>query len=89
MEETYDLLIVDLLIPQLDGSHLLQHLNSPVLKHPLYVMIMTANPHMVTEEMWEQVDFVLYKPIDVKSFVRLISRLADGKKAMEQARLVS
>jgi hypothetical protein len=37
---------------------------------------MTANPHMATEEVELQVEFVLCKPIDIQVFTRFAQRLA-------------
>lgn len=78
-QNPFDLLVLDLAMPQLDGEGVLQHLvNDPKMK--LSIIVMTANPHMVTSEVMSRADFVMVKPIDVAAFAQLARRIQDGKQ---------
>jgi len=73
-KRTFDLLVLDLVMPEMDGPTLLRHIR----KHPnhrmMQVVIMTANPHMTNDEVSEA-DFVMYKPINVNQFAEFAKRL--------------
>lgn len=77
-EQTFDLLILDLAMPELNGVAVLRELKH---RDSMPVIVMTANPHMATGEVEENADFVLYKPIDVIEFTSLIGRLSQRSLA--------
>ncbi len=71
----YDLLIVDLAMPIMDGSDFLAQAHRLPLWNDPTVIVVTANPHMATEDIRDLADYVLYKPIDVPSFTHLVERV--------------
>lgn len=79
-EKPFDLLVLDLEMPRMDGSGVLQRLAAQV-RAKLSIIVMTANPHMVTDEISSHADFVIIKPIDVAAFTQLAQRLQASKRA--------
>jgi CheY-like chemotaxis protein len=69
----YDLLILDLAMPELNGVEVLREIKDRYA--PMSIIVMTANPHMVIEDVEAQVDLVMYKPIDITGFVKLVGRI--------------
>jgi CheY-like chemotaxis protein len=74
--QTYRLLVLDLQMPQIDGAAVLKWLREHPLHQQMIVVVATANAHMVTNEV-ERADYVIYKPLDVTDFIRLVQRLKD------------
>lgn len=72
-DETFDLLILDLAMPELNGVEVLREIKNRYA--PMSIIVMTANPHMVVEEVSEYVDLVMFKPIDITGFIKLVRRL--------------
>jgi two-component system, chemotaxis family, chemotaxis protein CheY len=73
--EQYDLLIIDLAMPVMDGVQFLTQAHQlPSWNNPT-VIVVTANPHMTTEDVNDMADYILYKPIDVQSFKHLVERV--------------
>lgn len=79
--QTFDLLILDLEMPELDGVGVIRKISDKAAHEAMSVIVMTANHHMATEEVDSNVDFVIYKPIDVKEFAHLVERI--GKKVVK------
>jgi CheY-like chemotaxis protein len=75
-EQTFDLLILDLAMPELNGVGVIRQISHQTKHEAMSIVVMTANPHMATEEVDLQVDFVLYKPIDILDFTAFARRLA-------------
>lgn len=69
----YDLLILDLAMPELNGVEVLREIKNRYA--PMSIIVMTANPHMVIDDVEAHVDLVMYKPIDITGFVKLVGRL--------------
>ena len=75
-DQTFDLLILDLAMPELNGLGVIRQISQQPQHEAMSIVVMTANPHMATEEVDLQVDFVLYKPIDIIDFMAFVQRLA-------------
>ncbi len=74
-ERTFNLMVLDLAMPELNGVDVIRELrNQPQHEHML-IVVMTANPHMATDEVELEVDFVLYKPIDILNFSSMVQRI--------------
>lgn len=73
--QKFNLLILDLAMPELDGMGVIREMRERKIKHNMSIIVMTANPHMATGEIDMDVDFVVYKPIDINEFSRLAQRL--------------
>jgi two-component system cell cycle response regulator DivK len=71
----FDLLILDLAMPEMDGVSVMREIRNRNIEHTMSVIVMTANAHMATDEIDMSVDFVIYKPIDVNEFSRLAERI--------------
>lgn len=76
--ERYDLLVLDLMMDEMDGVEVLRVLKGRQSKHKMFVIVMTANPHMITEEVADAADLILQKPIEVQEFARLTRRLINS-----------
>lgn len=74
-EKTFNLIVLDLAMPEVTGVDVLRELEPETLRRTTFIVVMTANPHMATEEVQQQVDFVLFKPIDVQTFAQFARRL--------------
>ena len=85
----YQLIILDLQMPKMDGRAVLQKIRSDPRHQKTQVIVVTANPHMATDEVDIEADYVLYKPISVASFTALTRRLKqpqtfeNGHKAVD------
>lgn len=72
-KESFDLMVLDLAMPEVSGVDVLREIKNRYA--PMSIIVMTANPHMVIEEVEAHVDLVMYKPIDITGFVKLVDRL--------------
>jgi CheY-like chemotaxis protein len=70
----YDLVILDLRMPTMTGTEVLQIMRADARGKQAQVIVVTANPHMATDDVHEQADYVLQKPIDVALFSALARR---------------
>ncbi len=73
--QSFNLLILDLQMPNLNGVDVLKRVRQMPMHDHMYIAINTANPIMVTEEVQAQADFVLLKPLALQEFLLLIERL--------------
>ncbi|MCC6801981.1 MAG: response regulator [Anaerolineae bacterium] len=83
--QTFDLVVLDLAMPEVTGVDVLRELDQASLRRSTFIVVMTANPHMATEEVQQQVDFVLFKPIDVQTFTQFARRLVKREPAPDTA----
>jgi CheY-like chemotaxis protein len=73
--DTFDLLVLDLQMPTVDGRSVLRTLRTNPLHKNMRIVIVTANPHMATDELTDIADYVMYKPINVVEFSEFARRL--------------
>jgi len=78
--ERFDLIVLDLAMPEIDGTRLLHQLHEYGITNYTYMIVMTANPHMATEDVEAIADYVMYKPIDVAEFAHFAQRMSAIKK---------
>lgn len=71
----FDLMLLDLAMPEVSGMGVLQEVRTQPQHNQMRIIIMTANPHMAMGEIDDMADFTMYKPIDVMEFTRFIQRL--------------
>ncbi len=83
---TYQLIILDLRMPGLDGGEVLKIMRKSEEWQNLQVVVITANPHMVTEEVGETADYVLQKPVDISTFSALAQRLYTNSVTAEASK---
>lgn len=74
--QAFDLLVLDLSMPVVSGVEVLARLEVDPAYQGLTVIVLTANPHMVTHDVQARADFVMIKPIDIQHFAQLVERLA-------------
>lgn len=73
-KQTFDLLVVDLAMPVMDGITMMREYQKEETSDDTYVVVMTANPHMAYHPDF-QIDYIMYKPIEVLDFEKLAQRL--------------
>jgi CheY-like chemotaxis protein len=76
-QETFNLLILDLAMPYIDGLTVLKTLRRNAMHNKLCVVVVTANAHLARGEVDELADYVMHKPIDVIAFRNFVQRLKD------------
>jgi CheY-like chemotaxis protein len=75
-QNTFDLLILDLAMPEINGVGVIRQISNQPRHRDMSIVVMTANPHMATDEVSTNADFVMHKPIAVEEFAQLARRLA-------------
>lgn len=78
-QEAFELLLLDLAMPVKDGITVMHELQQEKAAERMYVVIMTANPHMLFHEDLG-VDYTLCKPMDIVAFEKLVQRLKSQPK---------
>src|SRR5260221_7777917 len=74
-QRSFDLLVLDLQMPKMNGQTVLNNVRQLPIHKNMYVVVVTANSHMATEGVTLESDYLLYKPIDVVQFARFVERL--------------
>ncbi len=64
----FNLMILDLQMPIVDGYTVLKTVRSDGHHEDLYVIVMTAHEPLATNEVKEAANYVIYKPIDIVGF---------------------
>lgn len=73
-QNVYDLLILDLAMPELDGIGVLTELRKNPVYKGMTIVVVTAYSHLAGG-IEEEVDFVLFKPVDINNFKTFLHRL--------------
>jgi DNA-binding response OmpR family regulator len=73
--ETFTLLVLDLQLPDMTGIDILKKVRADGTHDKMRVLVVTANPHMVTEFVENDTDYVMQKPINVMEFMMFAKRL--------------
>lgn len=73
--EKFDLLVLDLQMPMMNGTEVLRQLRSDPRYNKMRVIVVTANSHLATKEVDALADHVMFKPIDVVGFSHFVNRL--------------
>jgi CheY-like chemotaxis protein len=76
-QETYHLLILDLAMPEMDGIGVINELRKSSQHRNMKIVVVTAHAHM-TGPIDLDADFVMFKPIDINSFMTFLQRLKSG-----------
>ena len=84
---TPDLVLLDLNLPKVLGTDILQHIRSDQRLHGIYVIVVTAYKHLA-EAVYEQADHVLNKPFEFNQLSQLIdiarARVPAGNQIAEE-----
>jgi CheY-like chemotaxis protein len=78
-QQDFTMLVLDLAMPELDGIGVMREIQKRALNQNMSIVVMTANPHMATDEVELRADLVVYKPIDINEFARLAERLVKSR----------
>ena len=81
----FDLLILDLSMPVLSGVEVIRRLRGTDTHQRMSILVMTANPHMVSNEVDMFADFVMNKPMNIQEFAQLAKRLANKSGSLASA----
>src|SRR5258707_10529252 len=79
-QRSFDLLVLDLQMPKMNGQTVLNNVRQLPIHKNMYVVVVTANSHMATEDISMGSDYLLYKPIDVLQFARFVERLKQAPR---------
>ncbi len=74
-QRAFDLLVLDLTIPDMDGVALLDKIDSEASYSNMRIIVLTANPNVPLSQIGDRADYVMYTPINVVEFSRLVERL--------------
>ncbi len=74
-QQTFALMILDLQMPTVDGLTLLRQIRQTGKYAPMRIVVVTANAHMATTEVYKLADYVMLKPISVLDFSAFVRRL--------------
>lgn len=77
-EQTPDLLILDLAMPEVSGFEVLQYVRSIPRLDPMKVMILTARPNLVPEIEALGIDCWVSKPVMPRDFLDIVEDLLTG-----------
>ena len=79
-ERTFDLLVLDLQMPVLDGQQVLTIVRANPIHNVMHIIVLTAHSQMDTMEIQKNADFIMYKPISVPAFAQFAHRLQTARK---------
>jgi CheY-like chemotaxis protein len=77
--ETFDLLVLDLQMPEMDGRAVLKTVREQDMHRKMRILVITANAHMATGDVDDLADYVMFKPINVMEFSEFARRLMDNR----------
>lgn len=72
--KTPDLVVLDLQLPDVPGTEVLQHIRANPRLAEVHVIIATAYPHMA-ETFQDEVDWMFFKPVSFNQLRELAARL--------------
>jgi CheY-like chemotaxis protein len=77
---TFNLMVLDLRMPVMDGGAVLKKLRVDPRHDAMIVVVATANPHMAAD-IEILADYIVYKPVEIPDFAALIGRLKKAPHA--------
>ncbi len=80
-KQAFMLLLLDLQMPRVNGRSVLHWLRAQTPQRQMQVVVITANPHWVTDEIDVLADYVMQKPIPIVPFSQFITRIKSDFKA--------
>lgn len=81
-ERTFDLLVLDLQMPLLNGEQVLRAVRSNPLHQAMMIIMLTAHSQANSVEIRENANFIMYKPINVIEFASFARRIQSGGKTV-------
>ena len=85
----YDLLILDLMLPDIGGEDVLDYLEETQPKYLRRVIITTASPRKMRKDFLERICRILAKPFDIHEFLLIARECASGDSDCEPLASIS
>jgi len=85
----YDLLILDLILPEVGGEEVLDYLEATQPKFLRRVIITTASPRKMSKSFLERICRILVKPFDIHQLVLIARECASGESECDPTSTVS
>jgi CheY-like chemotaxis protein len=74
-QRSFDLLVLDLAMPDVDGLSVIRGVIDQPQHKKMSILVITAHSHMTSNIIDIGADYVLYKPFDIEAFAQLAERL--------------
>ncbi len=74
---TYDLVVLDLMMPKVNGAQILRQMRDMPLHRGARVIVLSANINLANSQVGDLADQVMYKPIDVPTFISFAQRFKE------------
>ncbi|MDX2075881.1 MAG: response regulator [bacterium] len=71
----YRILVIDLQMPGIDGFGVLTEIKDSPIRKTMYILVVTANAYMATEELDDLSDMVMYKPVNITDLTFFLERV--------------
>lgn len=75
-DRSFRVLVLDLAMPEIDGVGVIKEIHNKPQYEEMQVVVVTAHAHMSINLSDMGADFVLYKPLDIIAFSKLLERIA-------------
>lgn len=71
----FNIVLMDLQMPGMNGIQVLNQIREAEFRKEMYVLVITANPYMATDELYGLCDMVMFKPVDIRDLSLFLHRL--------------
>lgn len=72
---SYKIMVIDLQMPGIDGVGVLTEIRDTPIRKNMYILVVTANAYMATEELNSLCDMVMFKPININDLTFFLERV--------------
>ncbi|MCU0482059.1 MAG: response regulator [Anaerolineae bacterium] len=72
---TYKIMVIDLQMPGIDGVGVLTEIRDTPIRKNMYILVVTANAYMATEDLNSLCDMVMFKPININDLTFFLERV--------------
>ncbi len=71
----FNILVIDLQMPGIDGIEVLNQIKDSEFRKEMYVLVVTANAYMATDELDHLCDMVMLKPVSIHDLTLFLERV--------------
>lgn len=71
----YHILVIDLQMPGIDGIGVLNQIKDSDIRKNMYILVVTANAYMATDELETLSDMVMFKPVSISDLTFFLERI--------------
>ncbi|MDZ4670023.1 MAG: response regulator [Phototrophicales bacterium] len=71
----YKILVIDLQMPGLNGIEVLTEIKDSPIRKKMYILVVTANAYMATEDLEDLSDMVMFKPVNIADLTFFLERV--------------